>query len=143
MLYQLAYASSSSSLLDETTLSNILEVSQQNNDRDLITGILLYDDQTFFQVLEGEQSTIEDLYFKRIHNDPRHSCLSLILCGPAKVRAFSDWGMEYAGPQEIGRYTKDTFASLNDLNSDEAMPASTKEIVLELAQIMFSNLKRA
>jgi hypothetical protein len=141
MIYQIAYTSLSNSPLDETTLSDILEVSQRNNDRDVITGILLYNDQTFFQVLEGKQSAVEDCYYKRIENDSRHSCLSLIWYGPTKIRAFSDWAMEYAGPREIGRYTKDTFTSLNDLNSYEAMPASTKEIVLILAQIMFSDLK--
>jgi hypothetical protein len=40
-----------------------LEVSQRNNDRDVITGILLYNDRTFFQVLEGKQSAVEDCYY--------------------------------------------------------------------------------
>jgi hypothetical protein len=50
--------------------------------------------------------------------------------------------MGYVGPDEIGRYTKDTFTSLTYLKNDEAMPANTNGIALELARIMFLNFKR-
>ena len=50
MFSQLAYVSLSPLSLDETTLSDILEVSRLNNARDEITGILMYHDELFFQV---------------------------------------------------------------------------------------------
>jgi hypothetical protein len=64
--------------------------------------------------------------YKRNENDSRHSCLSLMWYGQTKIRALSDWAMGYAGPRETGRYTKDMFTSLNDLNSDEAMFSNLK-----------------
>jgi len=142
LLYQLAYVSLSRLQLDETMLSDILEVSQRNNARDDITGVLMYHDKLFFQVLEGDQSAVEDCYHKRIYHDPRHSGLSLVWCDEVECRAFSDWEMGYVGPGEIGRYTKNTFKSLSDLRRDEAMPANTNEIALELARAMFSDFKR-
>jgi hypothetical protein len=77
MLYQLAYTSFSRLPVQEATLSDILGVSRRNNSRDEITGILMYADRTFFQVLEGEQSAVEDCYYKQILNDPRHCRLAL------------------------------------------------------------------
>jgi hypothetical protein len=140
MPYQLAYTSFSGLPLQETTLSDILEVSRRNNNRDEITGILMYEDRTFFQVLEGEQSAVEDCYYKRIFNDPRHCSLSLIWHGLAKRREFSDWAMGYVGPREIGRHTKDTFTSLDDLNDDETSPANSKGLALKLAQSVYLDL---
>ncbi len=93
-------------------------------------------DRTFFQVLEGEQSKVENCY-KRIFNDPRHDNLSLVWFGLAERQVFSDWAMGYVGPHEIGRYTKDTFKSLDDLNSDETSPTNTKDLALELAQSVY------
>ncbi len=140
MLFQLAYVSFSALSLDETTLSDILEVSQLNNARDEITGILMYHDELFFQVLEGEQSPVEDCYYKRILNDPRHGGLSLIWYGLAERRVFSDWAMGYVGPHEIGRYTKDTFTTLDDLSGDETSPANSKDLALELARSVYLDL---
>jgi hypothetical protein len=141
MLFQLAYVSLSPLPLEETTLSDILEASQRNNARDEITGILMYHDDIFFQVLEGDRSAVEKCYYERICRDPRHRSLSLMLTDVVKSRTFSDWAMEYAGPDEIGRYTKNSFQSLSYLKSDEAGAANTNGVALGLAQLMFSDLK--
>ncbi len=140
MTYQLAYTSFSRLPLQETTLSDILGASRRNNSRDEITGILMYEDRTFFQVLEGEQSAVEDCYYKRIFNDPRHGNISLIWRGLAERQVFSDWAMGYVGPHEIGRYTKDTFTTLDDLSGDETSPANSKDLALELARSVYLDL---
>lgn len=140
MTFQLAYTSFSRLPLQETTLSDILEVSRRNNSRDEITGILMYEDRTFFQVLEGEQSAVEDCYYKRILNDPRHCRSALYWYGLAERRAFSDWAMGYVGPHEIGRYTKDKFTSLDDLSGDVTSPANSKDLALELARSVYLDL---
>jgi hypothetical protein len=142
MLYQLAYTSFSRLPVQEATLSDILGVSRRNNSRDEITGILMYEDRTFFQVLEGEQSAVEDCYYKRIFKDPRHCRLALYWYGLAERRVFSDWAMGYVGPHEIGPYTKGTFTSLDDLNSDETRPANTKDLALELARSVYLDFSK-
>ncbi|MFX0547549.1 BLUF domain-containing protein [Roseovarius sp. S1116L3] len=138
MPYQLAYVSHSRSPLDPTTLADILEVSQRNNARDEITGVLMYHDQLFFQVLEGEQAAVEDCYYRRICHDHRHSGLSLSWCEVVEGRTFPDWLMGYAGPDEIGRYTKGTFHSLTQLKSDKGLSDPGKYWALELALGVFS-----
>ena len=140
MLYQLAYTIFSRLPLQEATLSDILGASRRNNSRDEITGILMYEDRTFFQVLEGEQSAVEDCYYNRIFKDPRHCRLSLYWYGLAERRLFSDWAMGYVGPHEIGRYTNDKFTSLDDLSGDETNPANSKDLALELARSVYLDL---
>ncbi|MFX0547597.1 BLUF domain-containing protein [Roseovarius sp. S1116L3] len=137
--YQLAYVSCSRSPLDEATLSDILESSQRNNARDQITGVLMYHDQLFFQILEGEQTAVEDCYHKRIFRDHRHSGLSISWCNAVDSRTFSDWLMGYAGPDEIGQYTKGTFHSLEQLESDNSLNQPSRHVALELALSIFKN----
>ncbi|MEI4196400.1 BLUF domain-containing protein [Roseovarius sp. E0-M6] len=142
MLYQLAYISRSQSPLDQATLSDILDVSRRNNARDGITGVLMYHDELFFQVLEGPKAEVDKCYFDRIYHDPRHTNLSLTWCDFAESRGFSDWKMGYAGPDEIGRYTKNSFQSLDQMKSDDGLNVANKEIALMLAKAMYEDFQR-
>jgi len=139
--YQLAYVSLSRSPLDQTTLSDILEVSERNNARDQITGVLMYHDQLFFQVLEGEQAAVEDCYNRRIYHDPRHFGLSISWSDSVETRTFSGWLMGYAGPDEIGQYTKGRFHSLEQLKGDKGFNEPNKDVALELALAVFRNVR--
>ena len=111
MLHLLAYTSASVGFLEPTILDAILEVSQVNNKRDGITGILMYNDRLFFQILEGRRSLVEDCY-TRICLDNRHKATCLMYSQRVEVRAFSGWGMRYVGPEEIGRYEKSLFQDI-------------------------------
>lgn len=125
----------------QTTLSDILNISQQNNTRDEITGILMYHDNLFFQVLEGEQLEVENCYYKRIAHDIRHSALSIMWNDVVERRTFSGGGMEYAGPDEIGKFTKNCFRSLADFKSDGSSASNINKIALELARNVFVTSK--
>ncbi len=142
MLFQVAYVSLSRLPLDENTLSEILEASQRNNARDEITGVLMYHDEIFFQVLEGEKSAVENCYYKRICHDPRHKSLSLMWADMVDSRTFPDWAMGYVGPDEVGRYTKSSFQSLSHLQSAEVVVANTNGVALELARSVFSDFNK-
>ena len=48
----------------------------------------------FFQVLEGDDAVVDDLY-GRIKSDPRHSKITLIIREPIAVRDFSEWTMGF------------------------------------------------
>lgn len=68
----LIYVSAASKLLSNSEIKKILQISRENNLRDNITGMLLYSEGTFMQVLEGEEETLTAT-FQRIENDPRHT----------------------------------------------------------------------
>jgi Sensors of blue-light using FAD len=73
----------------------ILNVAHQTNERLGITGILLYIDETFFQVLEGPSEAVVALYTK-IGLDKRHARVLKLIQEPIAARAFADWSMGYA-----------------------------------------------
>lgn len=93
-LIALTYVSAASHKMSDEELLDILEVSRENNRKHNITGMLLYRDHYFIQVLEGERSVVEPLYDKIAQDDRHHHVL---LVGKDKIdeRSFSDWTMGF------------------------------------------------
>lgn len=77
-------------------LQSILTTCRRNNERQGVTGALLYNAGSFAQVLEG---TLEDVaaVFERIQRDDRHTEVTVIQSGPISKRHFPDWAMAFAG----------------------------------------------
>lgn len=59
-----------------------------------ITGILLYLEGCFVQVLEGEESRVMETYV-RVYGDPRHHDITLIHSRPIESRDFPAWRMGF------------------------------------------------
>ena len=71
MRYAISYVSTAHTDLKEQGVNDILnQTGKFNKDQD-ITGILLYNERSFFQLIEGEKKTVQDLY-ERILQDSRH-----------------------------------------------------------------------
>lgn len=73
-------------------LRDIVTVSSRNNARDGITGYLIFDGDTFLQILEGKQAAVETTY-ARIAADARHRDPTLLHSGTAAQRSFGNWAM--------------------------------------------------
>ncbi|MGB0524938.1 MAG: BLUF domain-containing protein, partial [Flammeovirgaceae bacterium] len=71
MLAQLVYISSRHKSCSTKQIAKILEASRPYNEKHQITGILLYSESSFLQVLEGDRLDILLLYDK-IKKDSRH-----------------------------------------------------------------------
>lgn len=93
-IYTIAYASSSTYLLSQRDLERLLEEARSKNENSGVTGILLYYDGSFLQILEGPKDQVEDTY-RRISYDPRHKGLIRLLCRSFPTRSFSNWTMGY------------------------------------------------
>ena len=93
-MYHLIYVSSAVNLFTDEQLKQLLEVSRTNNGKRNITGMLLYLDGNFIQVLEGEQTAVIETH-QRIARDPRHKGLMTLLQGNIPEREFSDWSMGF------------------------------------------------
>jgi len=94
-LMHLIYASTSTEALSADRLSDILRVSRQNNEGVGVTGMLLHIDGSFFQVLEGPGTRVEEV-FARISDDPRHQNVVTIIRERIHRRAFGEWSMGFA-----------------------------------------------
>ncbi len=102
-IFQLIYVSTASGDFGgESELDNILAQSIQNNAADGITGMLLYSSGTFLQVLEGEESKVEEC-FARIQKDTRHHSLYVLERHAVERSSFSNWhmGFKRLGPKDV------------------------------------------
>ncbi|MCF2475079.1 diguanylate phosphodiesterase [Citrobacter braakii] len=74
-------------LEDMVTAANI------KNRRSDVTGILLFNGHHFFQLLEGPEEQVKEIY-RCICNDPRHHNIVELMCDYAPARRFGKVGME-------------------------------------------------
>jgi hypothetical protein len=93
-MFSLTYVSSALEPFSPRELRDLLERCNQNNRRRDVTGMLLYKDGNFMQVLEGEQSVVLAVH-EVIVRDPRHRGLITLLRGESPGRQFSDWSMGF------------------------------------------------
>ena len=93
-LFRIAYVSTASKLFDSAELRDMLKESNARNKEADITGMLLYKDGQFMQVLEGTLESVTAT-FSRISRDPRHHGIMVLLKGAVQERRFPDWSMAF------------------------------------------------
>ncbi len=93
-MFFLVYLSSAVTPFTHSELTDLLEKSRVNNAAVGISGMLLYKDGNFMQVLEGDEGAVRTLYDK-VARDPRHRGLLVLLQGPLAERQFPDWSMGF------------------------------------------------
>lgn len=94
MMFFSVYISSAVRPFSPTELVDLLAKCHENNAQLGVTGMLLYKDGNFMQVLEGAEEVVRTLY-ARIGHDPRHRGLLTLLQGPLSERQFPDWSMGF------------------------------------------------
>ena len=88
-------------------LGVLLEDARVGNEARNVTGVLVYVDGVFFQVLEGERQVLESL-LESIQRDTRHKSLKVFHRSEVTRRSFDDWRMAYldASVAEMSRWAK-------------------------------------
>lgn len=109
-LIHLIYCSTAKHEFSRSELSVLLINARRKNSQIGVTGILLYSDGSFFQVLEGERETV-DMLFEKISSDERHKHITVIIRESIAKRAFGDWTMAYS---DISAEEADTIIGTND-----------------------------
>lgn len=133
MFYYIIYVSSAVKNFTDDELLELLEISRMNNEKKDLTGMLLYKDGNFLQILEGEENNVKELYSK-LEKDNRHNGLIIMLDGYEEERQFSDWRMGFKNLsnenfEEIEGYSKFLDVQFDDeefLNN----PSIGKEMLL-------------
>ena len=92
MLSRLIYASKSLVKVDFPLLEDLNDSAVRRNATTGITGLLLYGNSAFLQVLEGGRAAVSAT-FNRISQDKRHHELVLIGITEIAEREFQDWAM--------------------------------------------------
>lgn len=100
MLRRLAWSSVPSPSFSAARLNEIIAPARRNNERNHISGMLLFTGAHFLSVHEGEEADLRDLWL-RLEQDRRHCDLLRIgddLCGQ---RWFPVWRMGYLADAKV------------------------------------------
>ena len=92
--YQMVYYSEAQKEFSEQELIDLLTLANRHNKAKGITGCLIYANNKFMQILEGEESVVRDLY-QRIEKDPRHKNIITLVNMLVNNKMFPDWGMAF------------------------------------------------
>jgi len=91
---QLLYLSNAKPELKQEELDSILRVSRENNPSRDITGLLVFANGVFIQVLEGPSSEVHKL-FEKICDDTRHQEVAILGEYRGQERIFTKWSMGF------------------------------------------------
>ena len=115
------YASAEKREVGEFEMAAMLRQARRVNARLGITGVLVYAEGSFFQVLEGDACAVDGL-FAKIAADPRHEKITQIIREPIHRRAFSDWTMGYS------RMIREDIEAIHGMNDFFAEASSLAQI---------------
>ena len=101
-LVELSYLSEAVSDMSFLGLMRLLESARAFNQSNGITGILLYDNQQFGQIIEGERANIMKVW-KRIQEDKRHHRIELLEIREISERSYPEWLLRFYGGETLTR----------------------------------------
>jgi hypothetical protein len=93
-LVHVIYVSTATNEVSAVDLAELLDVSKRNNQKIGITGMLLYRQGRFMQVLEGESQLVDNV-MARIKADARHTSVTILERHVILTRDFANWSMGF------------------------------------------------
>ena len=117
-IYHLAYVSTETEPFSQIDLVELLAVARGANAERGVTGLLLYREGCFYQVLEGNEFAVNKT-FHNIEQDPRHRDVQVLFKGESESREFPDWQMGFLNLDGI---EADALAGFSDFLSRDAQP---------------------
>jgi hypothetical protein len=113
-LIELTYVSEPAQAMSFLGLMRLLYHSYSNNQALGITGVLIYENDRFGQVIQGKADQIDALW-NRIQKDQRHKNVRLIDRKPISERTFSKWTMVFQGRDEIANALPEVKGAIEDI----------------------------
>lgn len=93
-MIRLVYVSSATKEMSQEELVALLQQSREKNKEKNLTGMLLYANGNFFQILEGEEQDVIALYNKIIEDERHRNCFEIDQ-SEITERTFGDWSMGF------------------------------------------------
>lgn len=105
MPFRLIYSSEATPGLAAAELETMLAESRLRNKAHGITGVLVFVEGAFLQILEGEKDDVVDL-MGRIERDPRHRGIKVFYEQEVEEPAFASWSMASISPsaEDVARW---------------------------------------
>ena len=94
-LQRIVYASAASRAYSAPELERLVAKARESNSQAGITGMLVFHEQSFLQLIEGPGPALNSL-FARLRGDPGHREVVLLLRERIAARTFGAWAMGFA-----------------------------------------------
>lgn len=134
MRYAICYVSNANTNLSREEIKRLLEVSKQTNTQKQMTGILLFSEGNFFQVLEGEKEIVLEL-FEKIKKDPRHSNIFTIFSKEITKKKFEEYQVDFVANKQNTDKIQDYLYHIQSLDE------SSQKVVKEVLSIFIDSYK--
>jgi hypothetical protein len=139
MLCTFVYCSRAAEGVDDTEVDRIVEAAQRRNLALDVTGVLVFGNGVFFQLIEGPFDQIQKL-IATLHRDPRHyDVVSLDWSKERRERLYPNWEMERVKADDIRAVLNDALES----SKDEDNVAALMRILEHLASGPLDSLGRS
>jgi hypothetical protein len=140
-MQRIIYISSSQEYLNGEKIEMLLGQSRKYNLENKISGILIYIEGDFLQVIEGPKFAILDL-FESIKKDSRHKRIMTIVNTEIKKRSFPKWNMgfcamDYKELKEIKGYENLSTETLSKFSDKTAHAFITSFINSHRSKVVF------
>ena len=115
-MHHIVYISAASKSFENTDIQDILNTARALNARDSITGMLMFYQHQFLQVLEGEKDVVHAC-FNRIRKDLRHSGVIVLYEESGQNRMFDQWNMGLVDFDSCEKKLQNQLFDLFEINS--------------------------
>ncbi len=132
MIYQIVYTSTATQDFWPEDLFNLVETARRKNAQRSVTGMLLFHEGQFLQLLEGPERETKSV-LELVKRDPRHKDVTVLLSEPAAARQFPDWTMGFERLDEAWSLPRAWSTILEDGASFAALrgePSAARELLL-------------
>jgi len=132
-VFSVVYSSTATEPFSDEALGDLLQQCRDANAERDITGMLLYRNGRFIQILEGPEQAVRETMGK-IERDPRHDHLRVLIDEFIEERNFAEWTMGFepiAMPDENApEGFRDTFDDLEAHGDPSATLRAARELSL-------------
>lgn len=125
--------------MDAKALFRLLRKNRGRNERLGITGLLLYRDGAFMEVIEGEEDAVRRL-FGALEEETHHRDMTALYEGAVDARSFRDWSMSFHHLGDLRRASIPGFSPFADPSSlADQLPAEAGFSVQAARSFMRTN----
>jgi hypothetical protein len=134
-MHKLIYRSCACAPFSPDELSKLLARARHRNGVAGVSGMLIYHDQLFLQVLEGAEANVDDIYHTYIAADLRHRDIEILHRETSfgEQRIFGSWSMGFADAR-VADAMLTSFAELGGVRSLATLDAGDAISLLMMGQ---------
>ena len=137
-MFELVYCSAARPNMKPEDIQNILESARRFNFKNNITGCLLYHNDEFLQILEGEKDVVQKLYAS-IKKDERHSAVMLLNEDEKKERFFPQWNMAFHKLDDSQLIKNDFVNNFSAFSELTKKPTHAVDLFWAVAKLILKN----